>query len=78
MRKRLPFHENGVIAKLNGLDTKIALVLSQSLSSYLSIAIHFLHFIPQIKLNELDGQWRILQYFSKKTLQLLYVFLQYW
>ena len=55
MRKRLPFHENGVIAKLNGLDTKIALILSQSLSSYLSIAIHFLHFIPQIKLNELDG-----------------------
>ena len=65
MKKRLPLDENGIIAKLNVLGIEIALDLKLSSTSIVPLAVHFLHIIPQNKLNKLDDQWRFF-YISAK------------
>ena len=56
MKKRLPPDENGIVVKLNVLDTNIAFDLSRSPESIAPSAIHFPHVILQNKLNELNNQ----------------------
>ena len=58
IRKRFPFGEDGVIAKLKVLDPKIAHDLTQSPSSIISLAVHFPSIVPEHALNDLDDEWR--------------------
>ena len=65
MRKKLPLEENGLIAKLNVLNPKIAQDLSQSPESIIPLEVHFPHVVPENKLNELDDQWRAFRVSAK-------------
>ena len=75
VKKRLPLDENGIIAKLNVLDTEIALDLKRSPTSIVPLAVHFPHIIPK---NKLDDQWRAFRIFAKELAVSAKCVLEYW
>ena len=78
MKKRLPFDENGIIAKLNVLGIETALDLKQSATSIVPFAVRFPHIILQNKLNELDDQWRAFHISAKEFAVSAKCVLEYW
>ena len=67
IKKRFNFNENGVIAKLNVLDPKIAQGPSPP-DSLIPLAVYFPSVIAEDQLNNLDDQWRSFRNLRDPTL----------
>ena len=67
IKKRFNFNENGVIAKLNVLDPKVAQGPNSPVS-LIPLAVYFPSVIAEDQLNNLDDQWRSFRNLRDPTL----------